>query len=178
MTWAACRNSAFSILWTRKPSTVSSLWESWRRGVLSEARRATEHGDTDYRAWVMTTDHVVLNTEEPTSGYDSPASLTRVLTVASWPTLRPAQPWRRTPDLPYLLQVEDNGAVAGVHLGLVLEGVPLHLARELGQKVRPASWQRSTEAPSPESSTLRAPNLCPISSSVGETEAQSGQRLG
>lgn len=129
-------------------------------------------------ALVMTTDHVVLDTEGSSSGRDSPASLTRVLSVVSWPTLRPAQPWQRTSGLPYLLQVEYNGAVAGVHLGLVLEGVPLHLVRELGQKMRPASWQqRTTEAPSPESSTLRVPNLCPISSSVGETEAQSGQRL-
>lgn len=37
---------------------------------------------------------------------------------------------------PHLLQVEDNGAVAGFHLCLVLESIRLHVACELGHRVR------------------------------------------
>lgn len=60
----------------------------------------------------------------------------------SLPTGLPIGLWRRTASLPYLIQVEDNGVVSGIHLDLIVEGIHLHSTCKLGQRVRIAGCQR------------------------------------
>lgn len=64
------------------------------------------------------------------------ATLPKVLTVDFLPIRLPIGLWRGTPRLPYLLQIEDNGVVTGIRLGLILEGIHLHITCKLGQRVR------------------------------------------
>lgn len=81
--------------------------------------------------------------------------------------------------LPHLLQVEDNSAVTGTRLGLVLKSIHLHLACQLWHRVRTADQQRPPRPttlgdPTSVKQLSELPSLCPV---LGKLRHNQGKDL-